>query len=291
MKRHHDPSDRTIKLPDGRALGFAEFGNPAGAPIFWCHGGLSSRLDARSAAGPARAGGVRVIAPDRPGVGISERAPDRTIAGWAGDVVALADELGLDRFGVLGWSFGGPYAAACGARLGDRVTHVGLIASAIPADWPEMLEDINSMDRRFTELSARAPLLARAIFRTMGSLAARAPVAFAKAGASDEDPASARVMRDDARGFSAAIAEGLVQPKGVVEEYLLMAEPWDFSLGEIDAPVTLWQGDADTMLPASWAPRLAREIRNPTLIEKPGEGHFLAHDHWPEILAAVRPAD
>ncbi len=289
MKRHHHPSDTTIALADGLTLGLAEFGDPAGSPVLWCHGGLSSRLDAASADSPARDCGVRLIAPDRPGIGLSTPQPGRTLLDWADVAANLADALGIGRFSVLGWSFGGPYAAVCGARLGTRVAHVGLIASAIPADWPEMLDDINSMDRRFTWLSGRAPIVARTAFRVMGTAAARAPKLFAKGAAIEEDPASARAIARDPKAFSAAIAEGLMQPQGVVEEYRVMAEPWGFDLREIEAPVTLWQGDDDRLLPASWVSRLAADIPRATLVERPGEGHFLAHDHWPEVLTAVRP--
>lgn len=289
MPRRSHPSDRTIGLPDGRSLGFAEFGDPAGRPVVWCHGGLSSRLDAAGSSDAACAAGVRVLAPDRPGVGISEVQPGRSLLDWGGDVSALADELGIDRFAVLGWSFGGPYAAACGVALGPRVTHVGLIASSIPADWPEMIDDINSMDERFIRRSEKSPLLARAVFRGMGFVAGRAPNLFARAAAREEDPVSARAIARDAHGFSFAISEGLVNGSGVVEEYRIMSEPWGFDLGALSPPTTLWQGDADTLLPHTWAPRLAAEMPNSTLVEKPGEGHFLAHDNWGEIFAASKP--
>ena len=58
---------------------------------------------------------VRLIAPDRPGMGRSDPQPGHVVADWPADVAALADTLGLETFGVVGWSAGTPYAFACAA--------------------------------------------------------------------------------------------------------------------------------------------------------------------------------
>ena len=76
---------------------------------------------------------MRLISPDRPGIGRSERQPGRTLLDWPADVAALADELEVSRFAVMGWSAGGAYAAACAFALPERVSAVALIASVIPA--------------------------------------------------------------------------------------------------------------------------------------------------------------
>jgi pimeloyl-ACP methyl ester carboxylesterase len=63
---------------------------------------------------------VRVLCPDRPGIGRSDPHPERTIPGYANDVNTLVDAMGFERFAVLGYSGGGPYALACGAKLSER---------------------------------------------------------------------------------------------------------------------------------------------------------------------------
>ena len=100
----------TVTLPDGRDLAYEEYGDPAGFPVLSFHGGLSSRLDAAPADAAARDGGVRLVAPDRPGMGLSTFQPGRRLVDWPADVTSLADALGLERFAVMGWSAGGPYA-------------------------------------------------------------------------------------------------------------------------------------------------------------------------------------
>src|SRR3954470_4717286 len=117
----HVAVDRVVRLRDGRAMGYAQYGTPDGFPIVNAHGGLACRLDVAAADAAAAAAGVRLISPDRPGVGRSDPRPGRTIDDWARDVAGLLDLIDVDRFAVMGWSMGGQYAAAVGHALPHRV--------------------------------------------------------------------------------------------------------------------------------------------------------------------------
>ena len=99
-----DPStrDRTLTLQDGRTLGYAEYGDPDGAPGFYFHGHPGSRLEAQLADHAARAVGIRVVALDRPGYGLSSAQPRRRILDWPHDVAQAADTLGIGPAPVLG---------------------------------------------------------------------------------------------------------------------------------------------------------------------------------------------
>jgi pimeloyl-ACP methyl ester carboxylesterase len=103
-----------VRLPDGRRVSIASHGDPKGIPLFLFHDTPGSRLELHYVGGPAKQRGVRVVCPDRPGVRRSDPHPERTIRGYADDVSALADALGFERFAVLGYSGGAPYALACG---------------------------------------------------------------------------------------------------------------------------------------------------------------------------------
>src|SRR5215475_3198278 len=116
--------DGVLRLADGRALGYAEFGDSGGEPFFYFHGHPGSRLEARFAESAATAAGVRIIALDRPGYGLSDWQPGRAILDWPADVTEAADLLGIGGFSVVGGSGGGPYALACAYRLPDRVRRV-----------------------------------------------------------------------------------------------------------------------------------------------------------------------
>ena len=110
----------------------------------YVHGAPTSRVDI-SVHNIMTSHGTRVIAVDRPGFGGSTLQPGRTLDGWVGDVVALADALSLTSFAVMGLSAGGPHTVAGAARLLDRVIGLGLVASPTDPSWP------GSADRHSSE--------------------------------------------------------------------------------------------------------------------------------------------
>jgi pimeloyl-ACP methyl ester carboxylesterase len=108
-----DGTARTIRLRGGRRLGYAERGDPGGRPLLYFHGWPGSRVEGCLGDEPARAKGIRLMALDRPGMGLSDHQPRRALVDWPDDVIEVAAALRLDRFAVLGISGGGPYAAVC----------------------------------------------------------------------------------------------------------------------------------------------------------------------------------
>src|SRR4030065_1994205 len=122
--------NQTIKLPDGRNLGYDEYGPPEGKPLLYFHGAPSSRLEWTifSSQALAQKLNLRVIGPDRPGIGLSDYQEGRRIRDWPKDVTALADSLGLERFAMLSYSMGGPYGLATAASIPQRLTKVGILS-------------------------------------------------------------------------------------------------------------------------------------------------------------------
>src|SRR5690349_23137367 len=97
-----------IATPDSRALAHCEVGDPNGPLVIHNHGGPSSRLEANLFADAAAKHKLRFVCVDRPGIGQSSPQQDRSYAGWADDITAVADALGHRELGVTGWSEGGP---------------------------------------------------------------------------------------------------------------------------------------------------------------------------------------
>jgi pimeloyl-ACP methyl ester carboxylesterase len=79
-------------------MGYAQYGVDDGFPIVNAHGGLACRLDVAAAEPVAVGTGIRLISPDRPGVGLSDPQPGRTILDWAHDVEELLEQVDVDRF-------------------------------------------------------------------------------------------------------------------------------------------------------------------------------------------------
>jgi len=273
-------SDATpiVTLADGRRVVYLDVGDPDGSPVISCHGGLSSRLDVQSAASPAGTLGVRVICPDRPGIGGSDPQPGRALKDWPLEVEQLADHLGLESFAVMGWSAGGTYAQACAARLPDRVSRLGLIASVIPREWPGMMEEINRMDRTLMRLSGHGSLIERLMFWSLRVSARISPAKVAKRSGAPKEVAA---------GMGDAHAAAMVDTRWAVQEYQLLNNPWGFDPASITVTTSIWQGTADDLVPTGWAERLAAAIPGAELHLVEGANHFLWYDHWDQILGAL----
>lgn len=274
----------TVGLPDGRRLSYAEFGDPDGEPVLYFHGFPGSRAQAAPAGPAARDAGVRVIAPDRPGIGASDPLPGRTLTDWPADAATLADTLGVDEFAALGISGGGPYAAACAAELPDRVRAASLVSSVAPLDAV--------FRRAFLEfrISRYAPPLAKLLFwwglrGTDGDLDAAVESRAAGAPAVD-----AECWRGPAGG-AVVVGAGPATENGVgplVREAAVYARPWNIDLGGIRVPTFVWHGEADENVPVEMGRYLAARIPVREAHILPGEGHLsTAAKHLDEILAEL----
>ena len=90
----------TLTLPDGRKLGYAEYGSPTGWPIFYLHGLPGARLEGARHEDLGRELGARIIAIDRPGIGWSSPQKKRRLLDFVQDVRCLAEYLGVERYSV-----------------------------------------------------------------------------------------------------------------------------------------------------------------------------------------------
>jgi pimeloyl-ACP methyl ester carboxylesterase len=285
--------EHRVHLHDGRTLGCLELGDPAGPPVLYFHGYPGSRLEARVGAIAAGQLGLRLLAVDRPGFGQSTFQRGRTVGGWAADVEALADQLSLSRFSIIGVSGGGPYALACAARLPHRLDRVALVCPLGPLDLADGKAGMLAQDRLLLGLAARAAPLARAVVHLLSHWMRRDVeryLSFMMAGMVSPDR---DLFADlDYRALVlASTAEALRQGgRGPAWELTLMARPWDFRLQDVHIPVSLWQGMVDQILPPAMARRLAAALPACNARFLPDEGHLsLVVRHIGEVLAELRP--
>jgi pimeloyl-ACP methyl ester carboxylesterase len=266
-----------IRLKDGRLLGYAETGNPRGRPVFYFHGFPSSRLEIQLVEPSARKADIRVIAPDRPGYGLSDFQPGRTIGDWPNDMVQLAEDLEIETFSILGLSGGGPYALACARKISDRLKAVHLISAMGPVEEETLTADMVPLNRWGLSLTRKAPCLGKALFYGAAFfLKHYTDKVFARlAGTLPEpdrqflnQPAVRQVLMES---FRESVRKG---PAGPAGDVVLYSRPWDFELSKISMEIRLWHGEMDAVVPAAMGRYLGKTLPRCRARYFPEEGHF-----------------
>jgi pimeloyl-ACP methyl ester carboxylesterase len=282
---HPIPGDHTLDLSDGRTLGFAIYGDPAGAPVISCHGGLLSGHDVSPADRLAQSMGLCVVSPDRPGINRTARlASHGLLPRVRADLVPLLDHLELGAIAVMGWSEGGQYALAAAFVLGERVTKCAVIAGCPPLDNPVAFKQLNRLDHGLAVLARRAPLALRAVVVGNRQLARRFPDMVLRASVRGQPVAEITSVREQGRWLPTVLGEGAANSRGVVDEYRAFVAPWGFDPEDVSTPVRVYQGTADPLVPESWGRGLADRIPDASLALFPDEGHFIALTRRREVL-------
>jgi pimeloyl-ACP methyl ester carboxylesterase len=284
--------DSSIRLPDGRALAYAEWGDLLGRPVFLFHGMPGSRLffpDPPTAA----EGGVRAITVDRPGMGGSDPQPGHVVADWPADVVELAGALGLERFGVVGWSAGTPYAFACAALIPDRLTGAAGTTSAAALryliwDDPELRETLlDDDDRAILELLAdreAAERRAAADAAEFVSGIAAHPEQLLERPA---DPGDEWFLEDPGqrRAFVESWREAVRQGADAMSpQFVAQVAPWGFRLEDITMPVHVWAGANDRVTPPERMRLVADKIPNVEFTIWDDVGHAGIAKYFRDVL-------
>lgn len=285
---------QTMRLPDGRTLGYAEYGDRHGFPLFHFHGGNSSRLEGQWLAEAAAAHHIRLLAPDRPGFGLSDPHPQRTFLSWSVDIAHVADALGIDRFAVMGLSGGAPHAAVVAHQLPERVTAAALVSGLAPPHMPGQRKGM-FLPLRLNFLAAQyIPALNHWFLGRMSHSYANADafLNMVKRGMPKPDQVLAEQQPLTIHQFSAAAVESHRQGIcGDFIEWQLYVHPWGFDLNEISRPVALWYGEVDNFVPVGMGHYLAGQILNSRLYIVPDGGHFSTINNYAgAILANLREA-
>jgi pimeloyl-ACP methyl ester carboxylesterase len=268
---------------DGRERAFFERGASDGMPVLVCHGTPGSRLTRHPDPELYERHGVRMVAYDRPGYGRSDPHIGRSVADAAADIAAIADELGFERFAVVGGSGGAPHVLACGALLGDRVTRVGALVTPAPSDSPDFdffdgLADLNV--KEFNAALAGKEEIDAFIQPYVDGIRSD-PDAVLDQIASELPEVDREIMaRPEFRAvvkdaFIEAVRQGV---RGWADDDLAFAKPWGFEPEDVQVEVRLWQGELDVLAPRSHGEYVASRLPNARFELLEGGGHFIVEE-------------
>jgi pimeloyl-ACP methyl ester carboxylesterase len=277
----------TVTTPDGRTLGYVERGLEGGLPVFALHGTPGSRFVQLVDTDLYERYGVRWIGYDRPGYGVSAPNEGRSVADAPADIASIADELGLERFLVVGGSGGAPHALACGALLGDRVIRVGALVTPAPPDseidFFDGLADLNVQEFN-AALAGREALEAflqpyvdgirEDVDGVIEQMLTELPEIDRRRASKPENRV---IMR---QSWTESVRQG---SRGWADDDLAFAKPWGFDLGDVAVETRVWQGELDVLAPRPHGEYVASRLPNGEFELLEGGGHFL-DEEWDVVL-------
>jgi len=233
--------------------------------------------------------GVRIIAPDRPGFGLSEFDPDRTLLDWPDTLVELADHLLLKKFSVIGISGGGPYAAVTAYKIPKRLNRVGIVVGLAPTYEKGVLEGLSWWPKfqwshygvsKFYRVGASVG------YNVLNTVLPTTDLYMRLFGSS----ADKKYFTDPLarKRFGAITREAFrIGFKGPAHDLYLYSHDWGFDLAKIIPHVYLWYGSDDRNVPIATGKFFATHIPKNTYTVYPNEGHMIMRTHTREILQSL----
>lgn len=264
---------------DGRRLDYVTAGEGTRGTVLVHHGTPVAGALYGPHVAEALARGLRMVAYTRPGYAGSDRHEGRSVADCAGDAAAVADELGVERFYVAGWSGGGPHALACAALLSDRVIAAASIAGVAPIDaegldWTAGMGQENLNE--FAAAQAGPEALTAYLRREAAELAEVTGDDVAAAlGDLLSEVDRAVLTGEYADHLAGAVGEGLAPGiDGWFDDDMAFMRGWGFELASIQVPVSVWQGVEDRFVPFSHGEWLAAQVPGARARLRAEEGHL-----------------
>jgi pimeloyl-ACP methyl ester carboxylesterase len=270
-----------VRAAGERQLEALASGPPGGLTLVLHNGTPAGLMAAPRIAAAAAERGLRLVLYARPGYEASTPDPGRRVRDAAADLAAVLDALGTGEFVTVGWSGGGPHALACAALLPGRCLAAATMAGVAPhqagdLDWSQGMSSENRAEFQAALAGPEAlTSFLEPVAREMASLTGAAVVAGLGDLASAADKAAVTGDFADylAASLRAAVAGGVA---GWRDDDLAFVTDWGFTMADVGAgaPVAVWQGDQDMMVPWSHGQWLAMHIPGARAHPLPGEGHL-----------------
>lgn len=273
------------RLEDGRSVGWCVRGPASGVVVGYLHGQPGSRMEVRAFDEQLTRWGIRLLAIDRAGYGeTSPAGPDRREV--AGDLMAIADHLGLESLPVIGVSMGGVYALTLAAMASDRIERVVLVSgNVLPYDDDAIEAQLSPSEREDLRLlrSGDDAAIEAAYRREVRAMADDRQALFEAITASLR-PRERRLATSDMLAMAVdAVAFGLAGGhQGYLDDGRRTLQPLEVDLADVRCPVRAIHGVADDLEPYANLERLTEVVDDIAVLALPGLGH-LGPWLWPDL--------
>lgn len=281
MRSLQTSHDCAFALPDGLRVGYSRYGRAGGAPAFYFHGLPGSRREGALLHQACHAASVDLVAPERPGYGMSQPMPQAMSSArherWTEVIAALADHLGFDHFYVIAISGGAPYALACASALPARVQATSICCGLGDIAQSELRAVMGVISRAGFFMAKQDPALLKLTYGNVATAAARLAPGLAVDAMcwlnrkvdriALQSPSIKAIFTDNLRE---AFRQGA---GGGIADLQAATGGWAFGLSQI-APLQLWHGDRDSVVPHRHSEWLAQQVPAARLRIVAGEGHF-----------------
>jgi pimeloyl-ACP methyl ester carboxylesterase len=284
------PAVGTVRVADGRKIAYRTYGPADGRPVLLFHGGIGASLLPPGTEAACHELGLRIVAPERAGVGHSDGLARHSLEAVAQDMAAFAIELNLSPVQYLAINSGGQAALATAAQAPDTVSRILMLSPRPPStaharspnrmvvlqkrlqDHPWMAEAYFAIVKhRFTRPLMRQIMVASAVSKGDGAFLAKHP----------------QIVDTIALGVQAALKRGA---QGTAAEITTPPSKDELAALGRTAPVTVWLGaEDDYATPDEVTDWMGDRIETLTVID--GIGHYLTLKHWTEALAWLSGAN
>ena len=277
-------------LPSGLQLAYDEYGSRRGRPIIYFHDGGSSRLECAFFHSSAKQLGYRLIAIDRPGIGGSDYYSSPTPGQFCGDVLLLADFLGIAEFGLMSLGAGGIYALSLARNNPERV-EFNLSLAGVPGNVFNELAGQSYAASCWNEFT---PPLIKLMVRVKQRFFPDDPEQSIErlqkflSSTDCKTIANPRVAQILALDYREALRRGT---RGVAQDLAVCFRKLEFSLKEISIPTIIWQGCADRLSRRADCEYMAARIPNASFYRVPNRGHFFFIHSMDEVFGRLRSVE
>jgi pimeloyl-ACP methyl ester carboxylesterase len=287
--------ESSIKLTDGRILSYAVYGPVSGTPVLYFHGTPSSRLELLllnnyelDIEEMLHQNNLKVIAVDRPGMGLSTFNKNGTFLSFADDARELLVSLNIKNCPVLCWSGGGPYALAIAHQHPEVIKQVYINCGFTTRFTKKVIGEMG-MNKWYFRSAKYTPFLLRTALSIIKKRKVTSAVSQKLTGLPDED----HELLKDVKHLSGLMTNTVKEAcrrgtEGAVHDARSYFNHFGFDIKNIHQPITYWWGTNDNTVTGIHATTIEKETVNGTVLRKTNEGHLSLYvNYMNQILQTV----